>query len=147
MSASVMTDLIAYLQDLGVVERNIDAYTEADLNGWPERPSLSIFTMSTPPEEPSLTADVDTHRVVIATVSGMGEQGYEQTVRMADSIYRALRPKPMGVVLDQVINGTLYKCIRCLTPPYLVSFDADQQRSQYNIDVEVTRYIGDETWA
>lgn len=144
---SVMTDLIAYLQDLGVVERNLDAYTEADLNKWPERPSLSIFTMATPPQEPSLTADVDTHRVVIATVSGMGEQGYEQTVRMADSIYRALRPKPMGVVLDQVINGTLYKCIRCLTPPYLVSFDADQQRSQYNIDVEVTRYIGDETWA
>lgn len=142
-----MTDLISYLQDLGVVERNIDAYTEADLNGWPDRPSLSIFTMSTPPEEPSLTADVDTHRVVIATVSGLGEMGYQQTVDMAERIYKALRPKPMGVVLDQVINGTLYKSIRCLTPPYLVSFDAEHKTSQYNIDVEVTRYTGDQTWA
>ncbi len=145
--SSVMTDLIDYLQGLGVVERNIDAFSEPDLNGYRERPSVAIFTMSTPPSEPSLTADVDTHRVVIAVVSGMGELGYQETVRMVDDIYKALRPAPMGVVLDETINGTLYKCIRCLTPPYLVSYDADSNNSQFNIDVEVTRYYGDQTWA
>lgn len=145
--SSVITDMLSFLQEQGIVERGIDAFTEADLNGYRERPSVAIFTMSTPPSEPSLTADVDTHRVTIAVVSGMGEQGFDATVDMAEGIYKALRPAPMGVVLDRTINGTLYKSIRALTPPYLVSYTEEGKRSQFNLDVEVTRYIGEESWA
>lgn len=145
--SSVITDMLSFLQEQGIVERGIDAFTEADLNGYRERPSVAVFTMSTPPSEPSLTADVDTHRVTIAVVSGMGEQGFDATVSMAEGIYKALRPAPMGVVLDRTINGTLYKSIRTLTPPYLVSYTEEGKRSQFNLDVEVTRYIGDEIWA
>lgn len=147
MSLSILDDMIGYLEQEELVERGIDAFTESDLHNYRERPATAIFTMSTPPSEPSLTADVDHHRVTVALVSGMGEKGLVETTRMAEAIYGAFRAGPMRAVLDRTISGTLYKCIRAVTPPYQVNFDEATQRVQYNLDLEVTRYIGEDTWA
>lgn len=147
MSDSITEDLLVYLDELGIVERGVDAFTEADLNGYHERPACAIITMSTPPQEPSGTADVDYHRITFAVVSGMGEKGLTATNSMAMAIYRGFRPGPMRAVLDETICGTLYKCIRPVTPPYQVNWDEETKRVQYNIDLEVTRYIGEEAWA
>lgn len=147
MSHSILEDMITYLEEEDLVRRGIDAFTEPDLHNYRERPATAIFTMSTPPAEPSLTADVDYHRITVALVSGMGEKGLVETTRMAEAVYGAFRAGPMRAVLDRVISGTLYKCIRAVTPPYQVNYDEETQRVQYNIDLEVTRYIGDEEWA
>ena len=147
MSDSITEDLLVYLDELGIVERGVDAFTEADLNGYHERPACAIITMSTPPQEPSETADVDYHRITFAVVSGMGEKGLTATNSMAMAIYHGFRPGPMRAVLDETICGTLYKCIRPVTPPYQVNWDEETRRVQYNIDLEVTRYIGEKAWA
>ena len=147
MSDSITEDLLIYLERLGIVERGGDAFTEADLNGYRERTDCGIINMSTPPKEPDETADVDYHRSTFAVVSGLAGKGRTGTNSRARASYKGLRPGPMRAVLDETICGTLYKCIRPVTPPYQVNWDEETRRVQYNIDLEVTRYIGEEAWA
>ena len=137
MSDCVVEDIVDYLASLDIVQRRIDVFTEADLNQYKDRPSSAIITQRQSPSEPSSTADIDFHGITVAVVTGKGEKGYRAGSAMSDNIYRALR-----LVLDVTINGTFYPCIKAVTSPQIVSVD-EEERTQYNFDVNVTRYIGE----
>lgn len=138
MSDCVVEDIVDYLDSLKIVERKTDVFTEADLNQYKDRPSSAIITQRQSPAEPSVTADIDFHGITVAVITGKGEKGYRAGSAMSDAIFKALR-----LVLDVTINGTFYPCIRAVTAPQIVNVD-DDQRTQYNFDVNVTRYTGED---
>lgn len=137
MSSSVLEDVLTFLDEQGVVQRGRSGFTEADLNGYTGRTQSLIVTNSTPSAEPSLTADIDTHQVVLALILDRGEKGHRGGSAFADTVYRTIR-----LVLDVTINGTFYPCIRTIRQPYLVATD-ENGRSQWQVDLEVIRYIGE----
>lgn len=137
MSNCVIEDIVDYLASTGLVERRIDIFTEADLNQYKDRPSSAVITQRPSPTEPSLTADIDFHGITVSVITGRGEKGYAAGAKMSKDLYDALH-----LLLDTTINGTFYPCIRVISSPQIISVD-DDMRTQYNFDVDITRYIGE----
>lgn len=140
---SVIEDVLTLLDEDEVIERGVNGFTEADLGTWTERPVSVVITNRTTPSEPSLTADVDSHGLTVAVITGRGETGYSAGSEMAEAVYRAVRLR-----LDMTINGTFYPCIRAITPPYLVQVVPDGTssvtvRSEWHVDLDILRYIGE----
>lgn len=133
----VAEDIVDYIVRESDYKRNLDVYTEIDLNQYKDRPCSAIVSQRQSPMEPSLTADVDFHGLSVSVVTGIGEKGYTAGARMAEDLYRLLR-----LVLDVRINDTLYLCIQAVSAPYIVTV-TPEERTQYNFELEITRYIGD----
>ena len=137
MSNNVMSDIVDYLERIGIGKRNVDLFTRADQGAYENRPLSIVVTSATSARSPEITEPVDYIAPKISVAGVYGQEGEDRVGNKADEVYRALL-----LILDEVINGTLYISIRSTSAPAFVGFD-EHKRTVIEFDIEVMRYRGD----
>lgn len=132
---SIEHDIITLLEELGFGQAYIDIYDPQTMNIRDPVHGILVEQRNTSPV-PDVLNHTDTTYVNLQVKGpGKGEKGKAESYEKAMRIYRAL-----NLVLDRVINDTLYLCITPDSAPYSVQEGSDWD---YIFGIEITRYYGE----
>lgn len=136
MSSSVVRDIISLIAELGHGVPGKDLYTAKEQELRKPVHGILVEQRNTAPVPDVLNHTDILYINITVRGSGGGEKGAADAERRVLALYRDL-----NLILDRVIDGTLYLCITPDSAPYAVE---NGQSVDQIFGLEIIRYYGDE---
>ena len=139
---TIAEDIITMLEGAGLGQRHVTLFTPADARAYEARPLTCIVTEARSSQDSDVTVQADRSVINLVFAGQYDQRGQTKVYDLAHSIYIYLRNGGQApfCLLDKVVNGHTYLCIKAQHPPSHDGIDPDG-RTIYSFEVEIYRVL------
>jgi len=137
-------DILTILNEAGFGDRRVILFTPADKGAYDNRPLTVVASEARTSEDLDVTVQADRSAVNLLFSGQYGPNGEASVEAFARKVYKYIRNSGEApyCILDKVVNGHTYLCIKARHPPSHEGYDQDG-RTVYSFEIDIYRVTED----